>query len=799
MSENNENINRLHEKLESLLKRQEEFSKEINELRAELCKLSSEKPDEASEKVIIQPEIKPIAANIPVEKEKPIVVSINTDGRSPTIWDAEQPRRSSTKPSQKSNIEKFIGENLINKIGIIITVIGVSIGVKYAIDHELISPLTRIVLGYLFGLGLLGFAVKLKKNYEAFSSVLLSGAAAVLYFITYAAYAFYDLIPQPLAFALMVIFTAFTVTAALHYNRPVIAHIGLVGAYAVPFLLSDDSGRVLILFSYMTFINIGILIVAVKKYWKSVYCASFGLTWVIYAGWYFVRYRPDEHFGLAFTFLFIFFVVFYAAFLAYKIRKNEKLDLLLVILLLINSFIFFGIGYSLLADRPTGGQLLGLFTLGNAVLHFLVCLVIYKQKLADKNLFYIVSGLVLVFITIAVPIQLNGNWVTLLWAGEAALVFWIGRTRNVPVYERLSYILILLAFGSLVHDWTSTYGHYYPEAPETSVTPFFNVTFLTSVLFTGVLTFILLLNKNKKYLLPDSKNILPTIVSFMIPILLLIVAYCAIRFEIAAYWDQLYADSAVTITADGDNYPDRYMNTDLMRFKFVWILNYSLLFLSILSFVNCKKIKNQLLGSVTLILSVLAVLVFLTSGLYMFSELRESYLEQTLSQYYHRGAFNIGIRYVSFAFLALMLATCYQCIKQGFMKANLKTAFDIIIHITILWTASSELIHWMDMTGSDESYKLGLSIFWGIYALLLVVLGIWKKKKYLRIGAIVLFGITLIKLFFYDISDLSTVAKTIVFVSLGILLLIISFLYNKYKRVIFDDHADAEKEINENQ
>lgn len=76
---------------------------------------------------------------------------------------------------------------------------------------------------------------------------------------------------------------------------------------------------------------------------------------------------------------------------------------------------------------------------------------------------------------------------------------------------------------------------------------------------------------------------------------------------------------------------------------------------------------------------------------------------------------------------------------------------------------------------------------WGIYSLGLISFGIWKKQKHLRIFAIVLFGITLVKLFLYDISHLDTIAKTIVFVSLGILLLIISFLYNKYKNIISDE------------
>ena len=46
------------------------------------------------------------------------------------------------------------------------------------------------------------------------------------------------------------------------------------------------------------------------------------------------------------------------------------------------------------------------------------------------------------------------------------------------------------------------------------------------------------------------------------------------------------------------------------------------------------------------------------------------------------------------------------------------------------------------------------------------------------------------KLFFYDLAALSTVSKTIVLVILGIILLIVSFLYNKYKEIIFGDDTD---------
>jgi uncharacterized membrane protein len=70
---------------------------------------------------------------------------------------------------------------------------------------------------------------------------------------------------------------------------------------------------------------------------------------------------------------------------------------------------------------------------------------------------------------------------------------------------------------------------------------------------------------------------------------------------------------------------------------------------------------------------------------------------------------------------------------------------------------------------------------------MLIILGIWKKKKYLRIGSIILFGITLLKIFLYDLSDLDTISKTIVFIVMGSLMLIVSFLYIKYRSVLFGE------------
>jgi|5_EtaG_2_1085323.scaffolds.fasta_scaffold00039_44 uncharacterized membrane protein len=769
MENENDKIAQLLAKLDQLQKKHQNFSEEINHLKTEISNLQHPKAEEP--------------LNTPPTPEINVTKEIKTP---PPIIPAKP---ESTLPSQekvkkKNDIERFIGENLINKIGILITIIGVAIGAKYSIDNNLINPLTRIILGYLFGFGLLGIGFKLKEKYKNYSAVLLSGSMTIMYFITFVAYSLYGLLSQEISFGLMVLFTIFTVLAAIQYNLQIIAHIGLVGAYAVPFLLSDGSGKVMILFSYMTIINIGILYISFKKYWKPLYYSAFGFTWLIFLSWFLFKYENDVHFTLALSFLTIFFTIFYITFLSYKLIAKEKFNASDVVLLLINAFIFYGLGYNIFTNNSNTDNLLGLFTILNALIHFITAFVIYKQKLADKHLFHLLVGLVLTFITITIPVQLDGNWVSLFWAGEATILFLIGTKNNVKTYRNLSFPVMLLAFFSILQDWES----YHYLFSYNKITAFINIHFLTSLLFSfafGLITYFSYKNI-KNHSENSNSNVFGQMIKISAIFIFLFSLYFTLRIEITNYWQQLYNSSEIIQQVEGSDYDTSINNYDLLRFKSLFVIIFSMLFFSLLTIFNIKKTKNSFLGGTNLILNFFTILIFLTQGLYVLSVLRTSYLYQTM-EYYEASVFNLWVRYIAYLFLALLFYVTYKEIKQAYIKIKLTIPFELILHTCILWVASSELINWMDFFNSSQSYKLGISILWGIYALLLIVLGLWKKKKYLRIGAISLFSITLIKLFFYDISHLNTIAKTIVFVSLGILLLIISFLYNKYKTLISDE------------
>ncbi|HLO38102.1 MAG TPA: DUF2339 domain-containing protein, partial [Lacibacter sp.] len=188
------------------------------------------------------------------------------------------------------NIEQFIGLKLLNFVGIIVLLIGIVIGVKFAVDKNLISPLLRIILAYAAGGLLFGLSFFLHKKYEAFSAILFSGAAATFYFTTYGAFEFYGFLSRPLTFSLMVMFTIATVWISLRFNRQEIAILALVGAYGIPFLVGGDSGNIAALFSYLFVINCGILFISFRKNWDWLKYLSFGFTWIILLSWLVIKY-----------------------------------------------------------------------------------------------------------------------------------------------------------------------------------------------------------------------------------------------------------------------------------------------------------------------------------------------------------------------------------------------------------------------------------------------------------------------------------------------------------------------------
>jgi uncharacterized membrane protein len=80
--------------------------------------------------------------------------------------------------------------------------------------------------------------------------------------------------------------------------------------------------------------------------------------------------------------------------------------------------------------------------------------------------------------------------------------------------------------------------------------------------------------------------------------------------------------------------------------------------------------------------------------------------------------------------------------------------------------------------------QLSLSGVWLVFSIAVMAFGMWRRTRTLRLVAMVLFGFTILKIFIYDLSFLDTLYRIFSFLALGLILLTVSYLYQRYRAII---------------
>jgi hypothetical protein len=737
----------------------ENIKDRIASLEVKLAELSSSQHQVSARIQALQLEIIDLKKSAGIEVKS---LPIHLANSRPQIKEKKQSRVLRNFIVPKAQLEDLIGTNLFNKIGILIIVVGVFIGAKYAIDKELISPATRILLGYLIAASLAFVSFRLKPRYPDFSAVLMSGSISIMYFISFIAYSFYHLFPQGITFVIMLSTTALVVSTAFWYNKRIIALLGQVGAYAIPFMLGDGSNKTTFLFVYISIINIGLLFLSLKKNWKQIYQFGFFLSWIIYVITLLNVKTNSEMLPENLLFIAINFFIFYATFLSYKIIKKELYNLEQLLILLINALAFFFIGYYLINSIYPDHNYLTLFTLSNALIHLAIGFWIHKIKLIDDTVQMFIFGLSITFITILVPIAFHGNTTTILWAVEAIGLSFIGFKYDRRAYLSMSVALLLLTFFSMFIDW-GTYFVMVANPPQ-KIIPFYNTNFFSSIFVCMILgSMAVMSNKFKS----SSTGIVLNFLEHILPFAFIAFLYVNLHLECDFWWTTFVQNHQVI---QAEKWRVLILEFLAMSYLTTWLI------------VNIVVIKNKYLAIFLLILSAYVVMVFVSSGLMSIGDLRRAYLIDKTS-----GIWLLAPRYFFLMMLGLLIFIMRKNWIEWFNNSKTEKYFSYFFNLTVLTFLCNEFVHWMDIMGYENQYKLGLSIIAGSYSLLLISYGIYARKAYLRVSAMVLLAITLGKVILYDLSKFTTVSKTIVLIILGVIMLAASFLYNKYKHVLFEE------------
>ncbi|PZR21366.1 MAG: hypothetical protein DI535_28445 [Citrobacter freundii] len=346
-----------------------------------------------------------------------------------------------TTPKQQHGLENFIGLKLIHLVGIIVLVIGLSIGVKYAIDGELISEMMRIILAYSAGILLFVLSFRLRKKYAFFSAILFSGSMASVYFTTYAAFAYYHFISGGIAFAIMAALTIYTTLMALQYDRKEIAVIGMIGAYGIPFLVSSNSERFELFFSYIFLINIGTVFLSFRRNWKLVGQLAMLITWTLFIGWALMRYEPQDKL-IWLIFLSAFFILFMVNALSFLLFKKQSLAWTEVQQLLVNQAALYIASLCLFDAVWASGIVFVLF----AAIALMAVYIFPAEKILQRSL--TLEALILLLLWIF--LRWDGLTVTLLWVAVSVILFAWGIIGHRAWFRLAAVFLTGITLGKLL-------------------------------------------------------------------------------------------------------------------------------------------------------------------------------------------------------------------------------------------------------------------------------------------------------------------------------------------------------------
>lgn len=776
------NLVELKEKAEAELKSKISL---IADLQAQLAALRNNSlPDEiesASEVVnpvpttvdsfTISPEPEtPIVDDIPeTPKEKiplttvasnmsPTSVSTQSPSITPPANSNQVPRNSKTKPSKsKEGLEDFIGGNLLNKIGIAILIIGIGIFVKYAIDKDWIGSVGRVMIGLLSGGILMGVAHWLRKSYKAFSSVLLGGGVSVLYFSVGIAFHQYGLLSQSVAFGLMCGITAATVFFSIAYDRQEIAVLALLGSFATPFMVSKGDGNYVILFSYILIVNVGMAVLAWFRDWKLVRVIGYGLTILLFGAWTSKTYLDTDGAmpagGLVFAMLF--FVTFFITTIAYRVRKQTSADIFTFISLLSNSAFFYGMSMLMLYGM-NANKYMGIFTAGMAVFHFAFILPLRKILKVQDHLQTMLVGLVLTFITLAVPIQLEGNAITLFWAAEAVLVLFLAQRSNLKLLKVGSVILSGLSVIMLLIHWSNSYL----QSSGLERAFILNGSFLTSMLVALGILALHLLHARKEKTDEFSKSLAPLYQFAALPLF-----YLGVVIELVSWLK--FEGEAINAIA---------------------IMTFTALYLSGMM-VWAHLSKRQSFGTLVAGLGVLTSLIWAFVQIEVLDGMRYQFMTDAAT------APNFPLHILTFVAVGFMLVLSFRHFKNmlGLNSEFGKVLIYLFAALSVL-TLSLELDNVFAMlgAGSNIAHKAGYPILWGLSGFAMIAWGMRAKLLNLRIAGLGLFCLILLKLFLFDIWSISAGGKIAAFISLGVLLLVISFMYQRLRKLLISEEAKEE-------
>jgi len=576
-----------------------------------------------------------------------------------------------------------------------------------------------VALGVVAGIAMAWGGVRLASRYRAYGLLLAGGGIAALYLSFYAALNLYALVGPEVAFTALIVVTVAAAAMADRTDSPAIALMAVCGGFATPFLVGGRGDQQVTLFSYTALLIGATMYLAHRRKWQWLNVVSLALTIVTVAAWGDSYYTDAKYLRTEL------FLTLYCAMFIDMLRRSW------VVAAFADPASTGRHDAPLVASlmlAPVAYHISSLAILAPHGLAFLIYLIAVTAVLVMLSDYY-ESALLRAagFIGVALPLGAwiqASHWRDWVLTSTAAIV----GIYAMHVAAQLRSVVREKAFDerevALLHaNGIGVYVALYEVLTDT----------LSIEQLAGLGVLLALLNVGIWFTVRRAA-----------PISALHWAGVAFTLVAAAVWLQFGGPWAVAI----------------------WATEAAVIFWIAL------KADRQWLHIGAWLMFALATLRWAQPDI------------QTTTLSYQvllNARAMTGIYLIALLYLAAWMTTRHADARRDRApeRAILIVAASIVTAVVI----STEIMSfWQLRTASADAYvarEMMLSASWVLYAAVLVVLGMRRKYAPIRYFAIVLFGIALIKVFVVDLETLGGVYRIAGFVLVGLILLVVSFLYQR--------------------
>jgi len=355
---------------------------------------------------------------------------------------------------KKNNWEAFVGGNLLNKLGVLFVVLGIIAVSRFTLEY-LPDEMKGVIMFLISGAFLAAGEWMSRKRASVFSVGLTSIGVAGLYAALSISYFVLHVVGMMPTVVLCVLITTGAFVLSQRYQAQTIAAFALVGGY-IP-IVSAGEGAAMVYGCMLYFVALNVLAVlfSFRCKWKITMFLGFFLNLAGTVMLVFGYAPPTEVSARLHTVIVFLHIGFaFAVYTAIPMISNGRLKRAFaradVVLLGINTFLSAVIMYAALVRF----ELLrhdGVMAMAFAVVYLLLGRVAEKRFEGERNaqaLFYLTG---LTFVVLVVPLQLGMAWLTLGWLVQGVLLVVYGIVRDVKAMRRAGFVITGLCLAAFVY------------------------------------------------------------------------------------------------------------------------------------------------------------------------------------------------------------------------------------------------------------------------------------------------------------------------------------------------------------